>query len=320
VSRPFGVARTTALLAIALWPRAARAEARDADARLDVAGPPPTPGLSHRGVAFDLDYTIASAQPTDVTSYQPIADARAYAYAARLAIEAAVVKRRWFVGLAGEVAAASVPAGTTPGTGGNAVIVGNPEVWARGLWSSRVGLSAGGGLGLVLPVPRSYSPLASEVVRAIRVVRPWDDPHFQNLTMTARPHLDIRHLVGPVVLQLRQGIDIALRLRTPTASENRFDFTALASLYAGVRPLAVLDLGIELSEAYQLTGDVSSPSCLPPCDRHRVQFTLAPSVRLSWRRVSPSLSVLLPLSTPLRAEVASYYAARLHLGAHVDLP
>ncbi len=287
---------------------------------LEAQGPPPAPGLSHRGIALDFEYTIAAARATDVTSYQPIAGALAYAYAARLALEGAVVKRRWFLGFSNQLAAASVPAGTTPGTGGNGVVAGNPEIWARGLWVSRVGLAAGGGLAVVLPLPRKFSPAAAEVVRAVREVRPWDEPHFQDLTLTARPFLDIRHVVGPLTLQLRQGVDVAFHLRTPAEGENRVDLAALASAYAGVEVYAPVTLGLELFEVYQLTEDVSSPSCLAPCDQHRVQFTLTPSVRLAWRHVSPTLSVLLPLSTPLRAEVASYYAARLHLGATVDLP
>ncbi len=293
---------------------------RAREAQLDVEGPPPLPGLSHRGVAIDFEYTVATAQPADVTSYQPIAGARAYAYAASLAAEAAVVRRRWFLGFANELVAASVPAGTTPGSGGSAAVVGNPEVWARGLWSSRVGLSAGGGLALVLPLPRKFPAIEGEVVRAIRVVRPWDDPHFEDLTLTARPFFDIRHVVGPVVLQLRQGVDIALRLRAPVAPENRVDFAALASVYAGVRVVDPLVLGLELHEVYQLTEDVGTGSCIAPCDQHRVQFTLSPSIRLAWTRVTPTLSVLLPLTTPLRAEVASYQAARLHLGARIALP
>lgn len=287
---------------------------------IDAEGPPPTPGLSHRGLTVDTEYTIASARPTDPTSGQPIADGRAYSYAARIAAEWALVPRHWFLGAASELAAANVPPGSAPGSGGSAAVFGNPELWARAIWISRVGLAAGGGLGLVLPLPRSFDTAEAEAVRAVRVVRPWSLPHFDDLTLTARPFLDMRHVVGPVVLQLRQGIDVGLRLRDVEGGENRIDLTALTTVYAGVEVAKPVTLGLEVHEVYPLTEDVSSPSCLPPCDQHRSQFTLAPSVRLAFRTVSPTASVLLPLSTPLRAEVASYYATRVHLGARIALP
>lgn len=299
---------------------ATSALADDRERALDVEGPPPAPGLSHRGLAIDAEYTIASSQPTDVTSYEPIRAGRAYAYAGRVAIEWALADRRWFVGVASEMAATGIPPGATPGSGGVAAIAGNPEIWMRGLWSSRLGLAAGGGLGLVLPLPRSFGATETESVRAVRVVRPWADPHYEDRALTVRPFLDIRHVVGPVVLQLRQGIDVALRVRPLGPSENRVDMAALASVYAGVRIARPVTLGLELHEVYQLTEDVASPSCADPCDRHRVQFTLAPSVRFTWRHVTPTVSVLVPLSSPLRAEVASYVAARVHLGARMAFP
>jgi len=286
----------------------------------DVEGPPPLPGLSHRGIAVDTEYTLASAEPTDVTSRETITAGRAYSYAARVAVEWAVAPRRFFVGAASELGAARVPAGTTPASGGVAAVFGNPEIWARALWTSRVGLAAGGGLGLVLPLPRAFDSAELEAVRASRVVRPWALPLFDDLSLTVRPFVDLRHVTGPVVLQVRQGLDVAFRIRDPEASENRIDMTALVSVYAGVRVAQPVTLGLEFHEVYSLTEEVTAPSCAPPCDRYRIQLTLAPSVRLQFRVVTPTLSLLLPISTPLRADVASYYAARLHLGARFTLP
>ena len=151
-------------------------------------------------------------------------------------------------------------------------------------------------------------------MRAIRVVRPESFTHFQDMALTARPFFDIRHVTGPVTLQMRQGVDFSILLRDrDRGSENRYDLTALATAYVGVRALEPLTLGLEMAEIYQITADTSSPSCASPCDQHRIQITLAPIVRLHLPRLSPSLSLLFPLSTPLRAEVASYFAARLHL-------
>ena len=286
---------------------------RRSDKALNAHGPPALPSLSHPGIALNFEYLVATAEPTDVISYQPIQQADAYAYAARWTVETAIVERRWFLGFMGDIGAASVPSGSTPGTGGSSFVLGSPELWLRGLWMSRSGLSAGGGLSVVVPVPRFFGAVEREVVRFIRIVRPWDFPHFLDLTMTVRPFFDIRHVVGPVTLQMRQGLDVSLVLGDREPNENRYDLQALASVYVGVDVAKSATLGMELHEAYQITADVSSPTCLPPCDNRRIQVTLSPVLRLRLANFAPSLSVLLPLSTPLRGEVTSFFAARLNL-------
>ena len=126
-----------------------------------------------------------------------------------------VVPRRWYVGVAHDVATASVP------RVGKAFFIGNPEVWARGLWSSTRGLSSGGGFGFVLPIPRTLSEDESTGQRTVRVVRPWDAAYFTDLTLTFRPWFDIRHVTGRFIFQFRQGIDWSVpltniaTLRTP---------------------------------------------------------------------------------------------------------
>ncbi|MBW2459340.1 MAG: hypothetical protein JRI68_32910, partial [Deltaproteobacteria bacterium] len=177
---------------------------------LDALGHPSSPGLSHRGVAFGFEYAVAGAEATDVVSHLPIETGLAYAYSARWLVEAALHERRWYFGATNDVAAGSVPSGDTPETGGSTMVLGNPELWVRGLWSNVSGLSAGGGLGMVVPVPRTFSGLEKEVVRTIRVVRPADVSHFQDMTFTARPFFDIRHIAGPLTLQMRQGLDFSL--------------------------------------------------------------------------------------------------------------
>jgi hypothetical protein len=299
---------------------AARAEESDADDEagrrsvvLDANSPPWLSGLSHRGWMAGFEFTLAGVSATDPVSSQPIETSHAYAYAARWLFEAPLHERVWYMGATAQVAAAAVPAGQTAGTGGNTVLFGNPEIWGRGLWSSEVGLSSGGGLGLVLPVPRRYDLLEEQVVRVIRVVRPADFSHFQDLVFTARPFFDARHVAGIAVLQLRQGIDFSVLFRDPGEREHRTDLSAFGSLYLGVTPFEQLTIGLEASEVYQLTADVSTAQCLAPCDQQRIQVTLSPSMRLNLPPLSPALSLIIPLSTPLRGEVASYIAGRLHL-------
>ena len=165
----------------------------------------------------------------------------------------------------------------------------------------------------MLPVPRTFSDLEAEVVRAVRIVRPAGYPHYQDLTFTARPYVDIRHVTGPVVLQARQGLDFSVVARDLGDHENRTDLAAWLSVYAGVEIIEELTIGLEATEVYQLTADTSSPACVSPCDAARAQLTLSPMVRARVGRVAPAVSALFPISSPLRSEVASYFAGRLHL-------
>lgn len=288
-------------------------EASRLDYILDTQAQPDQPGLSHRGVAFNFEYLVASAEPTDVTTVRPIRDARAYAYAVRWLLDVPLASRRWYVGVSSDVAAASVPSGESAESGGSTVVFGNPVLWGRGLWSSESGLSAGGGLEAVVPIPRTYSPLESEVVRVIRVVRPLSYANFLDQALTARPYFDLRHVTGPVTLQMRQGVDFSILLRDHDDSENRYDLAAYLTAYVGVETFKTLDLGLEVAEVYQITADVSTPDCVAPCDENRVQVTLSPMLRFRLPPLYPTLSALFPLSTPLRSEVASYWALRLHM-------
>lgn len=292
----------------AAWP-AARRRALHV---LNALGPPASPGLSHDRYRFNFEFTAATSQPTDVFSGAPL-PSNAFSYAGRWLIEFPLLERAWFAGLVHQALAASVPSGSTPASGGNTWVLGNPELWLRGLWTSELGLAAGGGLGIVIPVPRTFSSLENEVVRAFRVVRADSYPHFQDLTLTFRPFLDVRHVVGPVVLQVRQGLDVGLIARDRREDENRYDLTAVTSVYVGVNIAERVVLGLEAQEVYQITADVASPACSAPCDEYRAQLSLSPSIRLKSPRLSPSLSVLFPVSTPLRREVASFAAARLNM-------
>jgi hypothetical protein len=280
---------------------------------LDAQAQPDQPGLSHRGVAFNFEYLVASAEPTDVTTVRPIRNARAYAYAVRWLVDFPLEPRTWYIGLSSDVAAASVPSGESADSGGSTLVFGNPVLWGRGLWSSESGLSAGGGLEAVVPIPRKYSPLETEVVRVIRVVRPLSYANFRDQALTARPFFDIRHVTGVVTLQMRQGVDFSILVREREDTENRYDLTAHLTAYVGVETFERFDLGLEVAEVYQVTSDVSSPDCVAPCDQHRAQLTVSPMLRARLAPLYPTLSALFPVSTPLRSEVASYWALRLHM-------
>lgn len=261
---------------------------------LDAPAPPTLPALAHPSNTYTFEYTAASIAPIGTPS-----DGRAYAWYAHNEIEAPLQPRKWYLG-----AAHDVVSGAVPGTGHD-FFFGNPELWGRGLWSSVVGLSSGGGFGLVLPLPRAPSDAALEVLRTVRVVRPWDSAYFTDRVLTLRPWFDIRHVTGRFIFQLRQGIDVAFPLRELVSGEHRIDYTARATFYVGYRLADAVGLGLEIWEVYTISADVA--------DDKRASVTLSPSIRFLLGRVAPALSVLLPLTTPLRGEAASYYGARFNV-------
>ncbi|UQA60984.1 hypothetical protein [Polyangium aurulentum] len=274
---------------------AAGARGANGDELLDAPAPPTLPALAHKDLRFTFEYTAASIEPNAPAG----AGGRSYAWFAHTDLELPIVPRKWYMGLAYDTAAATVP-----GIGRD-FFPGNPELTARGLWSSTQGFSAGGGLGIVLPVPRELAPDQATILRAARSIRPWDAAYFTDLTLTFRPSFDIRHVTGRFILQLRQGIDWSIALPRAKASGPGSDLTARATFYIGYRAAEPVGIGLELWEVYQLTADVP--------DDKRAAFAVSPSIRFILPRVQPALSVLVPLSTPLRGDVASYYGARFNV-------
>ena len=295
------------------------ASAEDWQAVLDAPAPPTLPALAHPSLTYTFEYTAASINPrTQIGS-----SGRASAWFAHNEVELPLRSRKWYLGAAHDIAA-----GAVPGVG-HGLFFGNPEIWGRGLWSSVVGLSSGAGFGVVLPLPRSPSQLDSEVLQTVRVVRPWDASYFNDRVLTVRPWFDIRHIVGRFIFQFRQGLDVTVALRAlrsetqerPLPSggsyllfgpaEHRMDFVARATLYLGFRATKEIGLGLEVWEVYQVSADID--------DDKRASVTLSPSIRFMLGRVAPALSVLVPLTTPLRGEAASYYAARLNVAFDFDV-
>lgn len=278
---------------------------------LDAPAPPTLPALAHRDLTFTFEYTAAVITPTKD-------DRRgdAVAYFVHTDFEYPIVPRKWFVAVANDIASAAVPGV------GTAFLLGNPELSGRGVWSSTRGLSSGGGLGIVLPVPRTLSPVEDEVLRTVRTVRPWDLASFSSLTLTFRPWIDIRHVVSGFVFQLRQGIDWSINLNGPDkpeggatasgSSPRLTNFTARLTFYAGYRVNPAIGVGVEIWEVYEVTKDLAN-------DDNRASFALSPSIRLMLPRVQPAISFLFPLATPLRGDVASYYAGRISLGFNFDV-
>jgi hypothetical protein len=288
----------SALLAVAaILGAAAPLRADGRTSALDAPAPPTLPALAHPTLTDTFEITTASIDPG-------AGRGRALAWFLHDELEHPIISRIWYVGAAHDVAV-----GAVPGVGNN-FFFGAPEIWTRGLWSSVIGLSSGGGFGVVLPPPRTLSPSAQEIFDTVRVVRPWDAAYFTDRTVTLRPWIDVRHVVGRFILQLRQGMDVSIVARSLLKNERRVDYTARTTFYLGFRIAQPIGVGLEVWEVYQISADV-------PDDR-RAAFAISPSVRLSLGRIEPALSLLFPIATPLRGEAASYWATRLNVGFEFD--
>lgn len=255
------------------------------EAPFDPGAPATLPPLAHRSVLLDLDYTGAGIAGDAGSTF---------AILARVAGEAPVYEDRWHAGFAWDFVSAAA-AGE-----GRALVYGNPEVWLRGVNLHESGLGAGGGLGVVVPLPRQSSARELGVVDNIRVLRPWDTGTWKSDMLTFRPSFDLRYLVEPFNLQVRQGLDWSYDFEA-----DRSDVVARIGTYAGVDLVKSITAGVELWQTYSITADVE--------DNQRAAFTLSPLIRFRVAPIEPGLSLLFPLSTPLEGIATGYFAVRIHV-------
>ncbi len=257
-----------------------------APASLDPVAPLTLPALTHADATLELDYSGAGIGEGDLGS--------TFTWMAQLRSEVPLTTRSWHAGLAWDLVSAAA-AGR-----GRALLYGNPEIWLRGVSWHESGLSAGGGMGVVLPLPRDLGPDAQGVLEVVRVLRPWDSAYFESSTLTARPTFDARLVLAPFVLQLQQGLDVSYAW-----DDARYDVIGRIGTYAAVEPVPALALGLTLWQTYSITAEVG--------DDQRAAFTLSPSVRARIGIVQPGLSLLFPISTPLEGIASEFLAVRVHV-------
>ena len=152
----------------------------------------------------------------------------------------------------------------------------------------------------MIPLPRSDAPEVKAAQETVRAVRAWDAATFSTNELTIRPTFDVRWASGPVTLQFRSGLDVALDLEGV-----RTDLVARAGIFGGLQASRWMCLGAELSEVYPITAEIS--------DAERAAITLSPSVRFRVGALEPGLSLLVPLSTPLEGVADGFFAVRLHV-------
>jgi hypothetical protein len=268
-------------------------EPTDPYALPDAPAPPTLPDLTHRGLAASLENTFASIQNAAPVGVARLA--RSFGWTERLELEQALSIRRWYVGVAEQVALGN------PLNEGFQMVAGNPEIWGRTLWASQAGLAYGGGLGAVLPAFR-HGAGASTLTQTVAVVRPWDHADFVNGDFVLRPFIDARAIDGRVMLQIRQGID--------------WDYangalTSRTTLYVGYRPIELLGLGLEAWEVYLIQAPQRK-------DDGRAAYAVSASMRLMTRILTPAVSILAPLDRPLYDAVENFWAIRLTMSVVVE--
>lgn len=248
--------------------------------------PPTLPSLTHEDVLLQLDYTGAGIGRGSL--------GQTFTYMAHAGVEVPVLTRNVQAGFAWDLVSA------TAEDHGRALLYGNPELWARAATSHASGVSAGGGLGVVVPLPRDLSSDGEVVLDSLRVIRPWDTSYFSSDVGALRPSLDARLVVSPFVLQLRQGLDLLYDF-----SSARTDILARLGAYAGYAPLDWLCVSVELWQTYSITAEVP--------DGERAAFSLSPAIRFRAPPLQPGISFLFPVSTPLEGIATAYLAVRFHV-------
>ena len=263
-------------------------------ATLDPAAPPTLPSLTHADIAAIVSDEGAGvardAQPDSVT----------FLWVTHLELESAILTRNWHAGAAWDLSSA------TDRTGDRTLIAGNPEIWARGTgYFEEAGIAAGGGLGVIIPVPRADDAASAGALDVVRAVRPWDAGYYSSRIVTGRPFFDVRLVEEPIVLQLRQGFDLSYGFDTQDV-----DIIERVGVYAGWEVYEPMTLGVELWQTYSMTADVD--------DSARAAFTLSPSIRAKIGPIEPGVSLLFPLSTPLEGVASSFFGVRFHVRLALD--
>jgi hypothetical protein len=268
-------------------------EPTDPYALPDAPAPPTLPDLTHRGLAASLENTFASIQSAAPPDQE--LPPRSFGWMERFEMEQALTLRRWYIGLAEQIALGS------PLNEGFQMVAGNPEIWGRTLWASKAGLAFGGGVGAVLPI-FSHSGGETAITRTVAVVRPWDYADFVSGGLIARPFFDVRDIDGPVMLQLRQGIDW---------DQSTGALTSRTTFYLGYRPIEAFGLGLEAWEVYFIQAPLRK-------DDGRAAYAVSASVRLMTRMLTPAISILVPIDRPLYDIVDNFWALRLTMGIVLD--
>ncbi len=257
--------------------------------------PPPfgVPELTHPGSDVRVDWIVGGAEGHSIGLLEPGAEARLGPL------------RRVYVGATWALAAVAEDGSSAK------VVSGNVEGHVRVVFPMPSWLAVGAGIGVVAPTARwaHGSPAQAAAVAAASL----DPTELVMLTPDAlgfRPVLDMRLVRGPVVAQLRDGLDFAL----DTASDYRLRTTSRLVGHIGVLASPDVEVSVEGSQQYFLTnGDYYG---VPITDDTRSLITLGPGVRLAFRDVDVGLAAATNVFSPLSDRFDRFVAVRLSIVAH----
>jgi hypothetical protein len=255
----------------------------------DAPRPPTLPELTHKDAEVTGESTFGVLYPNTPNTPNGVA------YVQRFSLEWPIALRRFFVGATYEYAAAEPPGG-----GPFKFISGNLQVSGRTVWATSTGLAFGGGLGVTVPTLINPSNAAVGASSAAATLRPWDQDLFSPGFVTLNPFVDVRDVDGPLVLQLREGLDF--QFDTHAASDYRI--AAITAAYVGYRIGRWVGAGFEAFEVYFLSGSSVA-------DDKRAVFALSPNVRVMTPYVQPALSFVTNAGIPLFGSVDAWWAIRL---------
>ena len=264
---------------------AAEARADDYDPLLDVEAPSSLPSLTKREATLEFAYGGAGvARPEG---------GGAVLWTTHVEGEIPLTTRTWHAGIAWDVASAAAEGE------GRALLFGNPELWLRAVGTHESGISAGGSVGGVIPMPQ-LAERPPELEDAVRVVKPDATGYFSTSAIVGRPAFDLRLVSAPFTFQLRQGLDFSYSF-----DQERGDVVARVVVYAGWHALPRTTLGVEARQVYSITADVR--------DDEPSAVSLSPSMRVRAGVLEPGFSLSFPVSTPLEGIATAYFAAQVHV-------
>jgi hypothetical protein len=217
----------------------------------------------------------------------------------RIGVEAALGRKRWYLGVTYEAGAAP-PVGDA--ATGPSVVGGNIEAYLRTIWATRTGLAFGGGVGLIPPTTSfAQGSQGSEVALAAISLQPWDYAYFRTGVFTTRPFVDMRSVFGHYAVQFRQSFDLSIDVH----NVNQRDVSAATTFYFGWLATPIIGLGLEATEYYLIDAQIP--------DSQRAKVVFAPNIRFLIPGIEPAIGAFAGVGTPLASAADTIWGMRFAL-------
>jgi hypothetical protein len=262
--------------------------------------PPPSnlPHLAHGGADASLDGLVTTARSASGDASIGLLLASAEAPFGAL--------QRLYLGGRLPLAAAVTRSGA-----GTRSVAGNLELGARVVFPMPAWLAFGGGLGFVLPTARfDHDSPAEEAAALAASLEPTEIALLAPKAIGVRPTIDLRLLRGPIVVQLRDGVDMVFD------TGRRWQLGAAGRLVAHVGAVLLerFELSLEASQIYFFTkGDLFG---VDVSDGKRTALTFGPFARVGLGAVDLGVGAVGNIQSPLATGIDRFVALRIALMVH----